>query len=102
MTAGQRVLGVLEFFSEEPRRPEDELLQALVALGSQLGEYIVRNRAERLLRESEERFRLLIEGVKEYAIVMLDPAGRVTTWNSGAASSIHTKATPVKFRRAAK
>jgi PAS domain S-box-containing protein len=85
LVAGARVLGVLEFFATDRRRPQDELLQALVALGSQLGEYIVRNRAERLLRESEERFRLLIEGVEEYAIVMLDPQGRVATWNSGAA-----------------
>jgi PAS domain S-box-containing protein len=85
LTAGGRVLGVIEFFADERRRPQEELLQALPALGSQLGEYIVRNRAERLLRESEERFRLLIEGVKEYAIVMLDPQGRVSTWNSGAA-----------------
>src|ERR1700722_4078838 len=36
------------------------------------------------LRRSEERFRLLVEGVGEYAIVMLDPNGRVTTWNVGA------------------
>ena len=85
LTAGGRVLGVLEFFAAERRRPQEELLQAVVALGSQLGEYIVRNRAELLLRESEERFRLLIEGVEEYAIVMLDPQGRVATWNSGAA-----------------
>ena len=35
------------------------------------------------LRESEERFRLLVEGVREYAIFMLDPEGRVTTWNEG-------------------
>ncbi len=85
LVAGGRVLGVLEFFAGARRRAHDELLQALVALGSQLGEYIVRNRAERLLRESDERFRLLIEGVKDYAIVMLDPQGRVATWNSGAA-----------------
>ena len=36
------------------------------------------------LRTSEERFRHLVEGVKDYAIFMLDPEGRVTTWNEGA------------------
>jgi PAS domain S-box-containing protein len=33
---------------------------------------------------SEERFRLLVEGVKEYAILMLDPEGNVLSWNAGA------------------
>jgi len=36
------------------------------------------------LRRSEERFRLLVEGVSDYAIFMLDPNGRVATWNVGA------------------
>ena len=36
------------------------------------------------LRQSEERFRLLIEGVRDYAIFMLDPQGCVLTWNAGA------------------
>ncbi|WP_461488461.1 PAS domain-containing sensor histidine kinase [Pontibacter sp. HJ8] len=36
------------------------------------------------LKESEERFRYLIEGVTDYAIFMLDPAGNVATWNEGA------------------
>jgi PAS domain S-box-containing protein len=36
------------------------------------------------LRQSEERFRLLIEGVVDYAIYMLDPQGIVTSWNTGA------------------
>jgi PAS domain S-box-containing protein len=36
------------------------------------------------LRESEERFRLLVEGARNHAIFMLDPAGRVASWNSGA------------------
>jgi PAS domain S-box-containing protein len=36
------------------------------------------------LLESEERFRLLVEGVKDYAIFMLDTEGRITTWNLGA------------------
>ncbi|HVV98825.1 MAG TPA: PAS domain S-box protein [Planctomycetaceae bacterium] len=43
-----------------------------------------RKRAEETLRQSEERFRLLVEGVRDYAIFMLDPEGRVVTWNTGA------------------
>jgi PAS domain-containing protein len=37
-----------------------------------------------LLQESEERFRLLVEGVKDCAIFMLDVEGRVADWNAGA------------------
>ncbi len=43
-----------------------------------------RKQAEEKLRLSEERFRLLVEGVKDYAIFSLDPEGRVATWNAGA------------------
>lgn len=37
-----------------------------------------------VLKQSEERFRLLVEGVKDYAIFMLDPEGYITSWNEGA------------------
>ncbi|MDY6982864.1 MAG: PAS domain S-box protein, partial [Pseudomonadota bacterium] len=43
-----------------------------------------RRSAEEELRRSEERFRLLVEGVHEYAIYMLDANGMVTSWNAGA------------------
>ncbi|NDV85483.1 PAS domain S-box protein [Aurantimonas aggregata] len=43
-----------------------------------------RRAAEEALRQSEEQFRLLVNGVTDYAIFMLDPEGRVTNWNSGA------------------
>jgi diguanylate cyclase (GGDEF)-like protein/PAS domain S-box-containing protein len=43
-----------------------------------------RKDTEDVLRGSEERFRLLVEGVKDYAIFMLDTEGRITTWNAGA------------------
>jgi PAS domain S-box-containing protein len=43
-----------------------------------------RRAAQEALRESERRFRLLVDGVVDYAIYMLDPHGRVTNWNSGA------------------
>lgn len=41
-------------------------------------------RAQEALQESEQRFRLLVEKVEDYAIFMLDPEGRVATWNAGA------------------
>lgn len=40
--------------------------------------------AERALRESEDRFRWLVQGVTDYAIYMLDRSGTVTNWNQGA------------------
>jgi PAS domain S-box-containing protein len=43
-----------------------------------------RKLAEDALRQSEQQFRLLVQGVTDYAIYMLDPTGRITNWNSGA------------------
>jgi PAS domain S-box-containing protein len=43
-----------------------------------------RQNAEKELRRSEERFRLMVSVVKDYAILMLDPQGRVISWNAGA------------------
>ena len=43
-----------------------------------------RRSAEIALAESEQRFRMLVQGVRDYALYMLDPDGRVSNWNSGA------------------
>ncbi|MGX7951102.1 PAS domain S-box protein [Tsuneonella sp. HG249] len=43
-----------------------------------------RRNAEEALRKSEERFRMLVQGVTDYAIYMLDAAGNVASWNAGA------------------
>ena len=46
---------------------------------------LTEQRAQRnALARSEEQFRLLVQSVTDYAIYMLDPVGRVTSWNSGA------------------
>ena len=41
-------------------------------------------RIQQALRESEQRFRVLVQGVKDYAIFMLDPEGRVASWTEAA------------------
>lgn len=43
-----------------------------------------RKKEEALLRQSEERYRLLVEQVTDYAIFMMDEKGRIVSWNEGA------------------
>lgn len=93
---GREVLGVIEFFSREIRQPDQELLEMFAAVGSQIGQFIERKRAEEeirhlnkdlerrvmerttelvtaneALREGERRYRTLAEHTPA-AIVVLD------------------------------
>jgi PAS domain S-box-containing protein len=43
-----------------------------------------RDLAEEALGHSEEKYRMLLDGVQDYAIFMLDPRGRIVSWNAGA------------------
>ena len=52
------------------------------------------------LGEADERFRLLVESVKDYAIFMLDVGGRVMTWNAGAERIKGYQAAEIKIGRA--
>ena len=61
---------------------ENERLENLVATVAREAE--VRKEAEERLAQSEERFRLIVSNVKDYAILMLDQEGRVVSWNEGA------------------
>jgi PAS domain S-box-containing protein len=62
---GGEVLGVIEFFSREIRQPDQELLNMLATIGSQIGQFIERKRAEAELRESEQNYRVLFESIDE-------------------------------------
>ena len=58
---GGEVVGVIDVVSREVRHAENNLLEMMTALGSQIGQFIERKRVEEALRESEERFRTLIQ-----------------------------------------
>ena len=53
-------------------------------VSSAIRDITARKLAEDEMLRSEERFRLLVQGVKDYAILMLDPEGLIVSWNEGA------------------
>jgi PAS domain S-box-containing protein len=65
----------------DPIRARDGGIRGFAKITRDLSE---RDRAMEELRRSEEQFRLLVQGVTDYAIFMLDPHGIVTSWNPGA------------------
>jgi PAS domain S-box-containing protein len=67
---GLLISSLVEALRSARRRAESSVLEA--------------RRHQESLRESEERFRLLVQRVEDYAIFMLDPEGRITIWNEGA------------------
>jgi len=75
------------------RRARDDLERRVVKGTTELrisnyalrAEMADRDRAQNALRESEERFRLLVDNVRDYAIFMVDLEGRVASWTAAAA-----------------
>ena len=63
--SARSVLGVMTFFSQEVQCFDEELLQTMATIGSQLGQFIKRKQAEIALRESEEQLRDLFENATD-------------------------------------
>jgi PAS domain S-box-containing protein len=77
---GGDVLGVIEFFSREIRQPDQELLNVLATIGSQIGQFIERRRAEVALRDSERSLRSAIDGIAGLVAIMA-PNGELDALN---------------------
>ena len=77
---GSEVLGVIECFSREIRQPDQELLNMLATIGSQIGQFIERKRAEDALHESERSLRSAIDGIAGL-VVVLAPNGELEAVN---------------------
>jgi PAS domain S-box-containing protein len=80
----RRVLGTFALYRSVPGNPSDEIMRALLHGAHLAGVAIERARAMDDLRESEESFRLLVDGIPDAAVFMLDPAGNVATWSHAA------------------
>src|SRR5204863_6349083 len=69
-------------------QPEIDLFHALARFSDLVAErvrlYEGERHARRQLEQANERFRLLVDGVQEYAFFLVDPDGTVMSWNSGA------------------
>ena len=63
---------------------QGELAAACVAGALSLERLAQRRAGEEALRRAEERLRLMVDSVQDYAIFTLDPSGRVSSWGTGA------------------
>ncbi|HEV2404604.1 MAG TPA: GAF domain-containing protein, partial [Ktedonobacterales bacterium] len=77
---GGKVLGVGEFFAAEIRPMDDDLIQNVATIGNQMGQFLIRQRAESAQRASEAR-RGAIQDIALDAIVSIDAGGAILDFN---------------------
>ena len=79
LVSGNVVLGVLEFFGERMEEPDPEFQKTFASIGSQIGQFMERERAETALREAETRLRTLVEQLP--AVTYIAEPGAKGKWH---------------------
>ncbi len=78
--SGRRVVGMISLYASEPRDLDDGLKAVMNDIGSQIGEYVERKRAETALQESEKRMRSVLDNVSD-GLLTIDQAGAIESAN---------------------
>jgi diguanylate cyclase (GGDEF)-like protein/PAS domain S-box-containing protein len=78
--AGGKVFGVMEFFTEQAQRADQEMLQCAHFIGRHVGQFFQRKQAQDALRESEAHFRSLVEQASD-SFYVHDLDGRIIDVN---------------------
>ena len=87
--SGRDVIGVMEFFSRRVERPDEELSGMMMAIGSQMGQFIERRQTEVALHKEQEFLKAVLENAQDL-IVACDALGVLTFFNR-AARALHGK-----------
>jgi len=84
ITRSGRAIGMISTHWRDHYRPTERELRFLDLLTRQAADLIEQRQSEQALRQSESRFRFIVESAKDYAIFTLNLNGIVTSWNAGA------------------
>jgi PAS domain S-box-containing protein len=98
LLAGDRLLGVIEFFSEHIERPDDDMLQLMSFVGTQIGLFLDHRHAEESLDESERRFARFMHFLPGLAWIK-DASGRYIFANHAAESAFGRSWSEISGRR---
>jgi PAS domain S-box-containing protein len=81
---GNDVYGIIEVDSAERRNFTEDEVSFLQSVANVLGVIAKCKEMDEVIRQTEERFRILVENIQDYAIYLIDVHGNITSWNSGA------------------
>jgi len=83
ISRGTEFLAAVEFFSREIRQPDEGLLQLMASIGHQIGQFIDRQLAQEIIRDSEARKAAILESALD-AIITMDHRGNIVEFNPAA------------------